>query len=105
MSLLGPKGLKKLSLINLQKAHATRERLLKVKGVKALSDKPFFNEFGIVIDKDPKSLAESLRKNRILGPLALDRFYPQLRSAYLVAVTENRTEDDLKRLVRAVEEA
>jgi glycine dehydrogenase subunit 1 len=105
MSLLGPKGLKKLALINLKKAHDTRERLLKVKGVRPLSDKPFFNEFGVTIDKEPKGLAASLRKNKIMGPLALDRFYPDIQSAYLVAVTENRTEDDLQRLVRSVEEA
>lgn len=105
MSLLGPKGLRKLALINLKKAHDTRDRLLRVKGVKALSDKPFFNEFGVVIDKEPKGLAASLRRNKIMGPLALDRFYPEIKSAYLVAVTENRTEDDLQRLVRAVEEA
>ena len=105
MSLLGSKGLKKLALLNVDNAHRTRERLLKVKGVKALSDKPFFNEFGLVIEKDPKNLAASLRKNKIMGPLALDRFYPELKSTYLVAVTENRTESDLERLVRAVEEA
>jgi len=105
MSLLGSKGLKKLALLNVDNAHRTRDRLLKVKGVKALSDKPFFNEFGLVIEKDPKTLAASLRKNKIMGPLALDRFYPGLKSAYLVAVTENRTQADLERLVKAVEEA
>ncbi len=105
MSLLGSKGLRKLALLNLDNAHRTHDRLLKVKGVKALSNKPFFNEFGLVIDKDPQSLASSLRKNKIMGPLALDRFYPALNKAYLVAVTENRTEADLERLVKAVEEA
>jgi glycine dehydrogenase subunit 1 len=105
LSLLGPQGLKKLSLINIHKAHQTRERLLKVNGVKALSDKPFFNEFGVIIDKDPKGLAESLRRNKIMGPLAIDRFYPAMKSSYLVAVTENRTDADLDRLVKAVEDA
>ena len=105
MTLLGPKGLKKLSWINVQKAHETHERLLKIKGVRPLSQKHFFNEFAVVIDKDPKSLAENLRRNKILGPLALDRFYPALRSAYLVAVTENRTGADLERLERAITEA
>ena len=105
LSLLGPKGLRKLALINVKKAHETRERLLGVAGVRACSEKPFFNEFALAIDKDPKSLADSLRRHNILGPLALDRFYPEMRSAYLVAVTENRTEADLERLVRAVEQA
>lgn len=105
MSLLGPKGLKKVALINLKKAAETHERLLKIRGVKALSDKHYFNEFAIQIDRDPASLRDSLRKNKIMGPLPLNRFYPALKNAYLVAVTENRTEADLARLEKAVSEA
>jgi glycine dehydrogenase subunit 1 len=105
LSLLGKKGLKKLALINLKKAHDTRERLLKIPGVQGLSSRPFFNEFAITIDRDARSLKESLRKNRVLGPLALEGFYPGMKGAYLVAVTENRTDGDLERLVRAIEEA
>ena len=104
MSLLGLKGIKKLALINLKKAHETQERLLKLKGVKPLFAKPFFNEFAIVIEKDPIRLKENLRKNKILGPLSMDHFYPELKSSYLVAVTENRTEADLTRLEKAIQE-
>jgi glycine dehydrogenase subunit 1 len=105
MSLLGPKGIKKLALINLKKAHETQERLLKLKGVRPLFKGPFFNEFAVVIDKDPARLKDSLRKHKILGPLAINPFYPQLKSSYLVAVTENRTEADLLRLEKALVEA
>lgn len=105
MSLLGPKGIKKLSLINLKKAHETRERLLKIKGVSPLFGGAFFNEFALTIDKDPARLKESLRKHKILGPFQMSRFYPQFRSSYLVAVTENRTETDLARLEKALGEA
>ena len=41
----------------------------------------------------------------MLGPLPLADLYPSLRSAYLVAVTENRTDGDLDRLARAIEDA
>ena len=105
LSLLGKKGLKKLALINLKKAHEARARLLKIPGVRAFSDGPFFNEFALKIDRDPQRLKESLHKQKVLGPLALAGLYPSLRSVYLVAVTENRTDGDVERLAKAIEEA
>ncbi len=105
LSLLGREGVKKLALLNLRNAHSAYDRLLKVKGVRPFSKSPFFNEFTVHIDRDPKKLRESLRKHGILGPLPLARFFPELSSAYLVAVTEKRTAGDLDRLVKAIEEA
>lgn len=105
LSMLGKKGLKKLSLTNLQKAQEARERLLKVPGVTAPWKQPFFNEFALKIERDPQSLKESLHKHKILGPLSLAGLYPALGNAYLVAVTENRTEEDVESLVKAVSEA
>ena len=105
LSMLGQKGLKKLSLINLQKAHEARERLLKISGVSALSEQPFFNEFALRIDRNAESLKESLHRNKLLGPLSLQGFYPGMEQAYLVAVTENRTGQDIERLAKAIEEA
>jgi glycine dehydrogenase subunit 1 len=105
LSMLGQKGLKKLALINLQKAHEAKNRLLKIPGVSSFADKPFFNEFALKIDRDPQSLRENLRRQKILGPLRLSDFYPELGSVYLVAVTENRTREELDRLVLAIEGA
>jgi glycine dehydrogenase subunit 1 len=103
MTLLGAKGIRKIGLLNLKNAHDTHERLLKIKGVRAFSNKPFFNEFALIIDKDEKKLKENLETQKIIGPLSLSRFYPDMKSAYLFAVTENRTAADMDRLVRAIE--
>ena len=105
LALLGQEGIKKLALLNLGKAHQTYERLLKVKSVREFSKKPFFNEFALWIDKDRQALRRSLKKWNLLGPLALEDFYPEMKSAYLFAVTEKRTQEDLDTLVRAIEEA
>ncbi len=105
LTLLGPEGLRKLGLLNLRNAHETFERLTRLKGVQAFSTRPFFNEFALLIDRDPASLRRSLEKQKILGPLPLAPFYPELRSGYLVAVTETRTAADLERLERAIAEA
>ena len=103
LSMLGQKGLKKLSLINWQKAHEARARLLKISGVSAFAEQSFFNEFALKIERDPQSLKENLHRHKILGPLALSGFYPELEQVYLVAVTENRTSADLERLAQAIE--
>ena len=104
LSLLGKNGLKKLALLNLENASETHARLLQIPGVRAFSKKSFFNEFVLWIDKDPDKLKESLSRHKILGPLSLDRFYPELRRAYLFAVTENRVASDLARLEQAISE-
>ena len=105
LSMLGKKGLKKLSLINLQKAQEARNRLLKIKGVSAFAEQPFFNEFALKIDREPQSLKESFRRHKILGPLHLKDFYPEMDSVYLIAVTENRTLEEVERLAQAISKA
>ncbi|MBI3316219.1 MAG: aminomethyl-transferring glycine dehydrogenase subunit GcvPA [Candidatus Omnitrophica bacterium] len=105
LTLLGKEGIKKVGLLNLEKAHTTFERLTKIKGVSGFSTKPFFNEFAVRVDKDSRRLKESLKKHKILGPLALERFFPDMTSTFLVAVTEKRTASDLDHLAKAIEEA
>ncbi len=103
LALLGKEGIRKLGLLNIQNAHETYERLLKIKGVREFSRKPFFNEFVVLIDRDKNHLKKNLRTHRILGPLSVERWYPELRSGYLVAVTEKRTKEDLGHLASAIE--
>lgn len=105
LTLLGKEGIRKLGLLNIQNAHETYERLKKIKGVREFSKKPFFNEFALFIDKDKGHLKENLRRHHILGPLSLERFYPEVESGYLVAVTEKRTQSDLQHLGAAIEES
>lgn len=104
LALLGKAGLKKLSLLNYQNAHEVYRRILKIPAVSEVTKKTFFNEFPVQIEKDPKRLRKSLKKYGILGPLALEQFYPDQPSRYLFAVTEKRTNEDLEKLVRAIEE-
>ena len=104
LSLLGKEGLKKLALLNAAKARKTHDRLLKIPGVHALSDAPFFNEFALRIDKDARKLKENLKKRNLLGPLSLENFYPEMKNSYLFAVTEKRTDADLEKLAAALDE-
>ncbi len=105
LSLLGKQGIRKVGLLNLRNAHEASDRLLKIKGVSAFSQKPFFNEFAVIINKDKAKLKESFKKYGFLGPLSMENFYPEISSGYLVAVTEKRTESDIEVLAKAIEEA
>ena len=102
LSLLGKEGLRKLALLNLKNAHETYESLLKAKGVKEFSKRPFFNEFALYLEGDSSRLEKSLEAHKILGPLSLSSFYPEKKGAYLFAVTENRTQGDRRRLLEAL---
>ncbi len=103
LCLLGKEGIKKLSLLNLDNAHRAYDRLIRLKGIREFSKKPFFNEFVLWVDRDASALKKNLSKQKIMGPLCLDRFYPDMKDGYLFAVTENRTLSDLERLVKAIE--
>ena len=105
LTLLGKEGVRRLGLLNLQNAHESYETLARIKGVKEFSKRPFFNEFVLFIHKDKNHLKERLSNHRILGPLLVERFYHELKSGYLVAVTEKRTKSDLQHLASAIEES
>ena len=105
MTLLGRRGIRKIGLLNVQNAQQAYEKLIKIKGVRPFSDKPFFNEFTLFIDKDKTKLQDSFKKHKILGLLDLEKFYSNMANRYLVAVTEKRTKQDLETLAKAIEEA
>lgn len=105
LSVLGPKGFRRIGELNVQKSHEAYEKLLKLNGVKAYADTPFFNEFTLKIDKDPTSLERSFQENQLIGPLHLGRFDQKRTNHYLVAVTEQRTSDEIDRLVEAIRNA
>jgi len=105
LCLLGKEGLKRLSLLNVHKAHQVYRRLLKIKGVFPVGTHPFFNEFVLEIKKDPAALHKKMAAQRIIGPLALGPLDASRRGQYLFAVTEKRTEEELSRLVRSLEDA
>ncbi len=89
MSVYGKQGLRELAVQNLSKAHYLAEGL----------DRPFsgrfFNEF--VVKPRRCSVEEALRallEKKILGGVALQRFYPELGECLLLCATEmNRRED------------
>ena len=97
LSLLGKNGLSKLAETNLSKAIYLKNKLMKIKGIKAAFTSPHFNEFAIEINSSPKKFLASLRKQGIIGGLPLEGFYPGHKNAVLVTATEMNSAQEMDR--------
>ncbi len=99
---LGPRGLREMALLNLHKAAFAKERLLKVSGVAARFAGATFNEFALRLKKKPDAVLGQLRRKRIVGGVALGRWYPELADCILCCVTEQKTREQIEALCAAL---
>jgi len=93
MSLYGKQGLRELAVQNLAKAHYLAE------GLERRFSGRFFNE--VVIRprrRTPQEALQLLLEKKILGGLALARFFPELAGCLLVCATEMSRREDIDAL-------
>jgi len=109
LSLLGRQGLIDVSELCCRKAHYAAERLCELPDLELMFPRPFFKEFTLRCHGDATVLIDRAAAAGFdLGP-ALGRF-PRLREslgdaadqALLVAVTEQRTREEIDRLVESL---
>jgi glycine dehydrogenase subunit 1 len=98
MTLLGKEGLREMAGQNLSKAHFALGELEKIPGVRRAFEGPFFNEFTVSLPRSVDSVNQLLLREKIVGPLALDAFYPELPNHALVCVTETTTRAQIENL-------
>ncbi len=103
MTVLGKQGLKEVANQCLQKAHYAQAQMAKLPGWKPVYGGAFFNEFMFRTPVPPKKLQEALAERKILGPIDVGRFYPELDGVAMFAVTEKRTKAEIDNLVAALE--
>jgi len=102
---LGRRGIGEVAEQNLHKAHYLQGRLLKETPAESLYDRPFFNEFAVVL---PGKAAEVLPRMEEAGFFAgvdlhsLDHDMPE--GALLIAVTERRTRKEMDGYVETLKE-
>ncbi|HLC17678.1 MAG TPA: aminomethyl-transferring glycine dehydrogenase subunit GcvPA [Thermodesulfobacteriota bacterium] len=101
---LGLRGIKKLARTNLSRAYYLRKKLLSIEGVAQGFASPVFNEFTIRIDGDPERVLSRLLEKKIIGGLALKRFYPELKNHILVTATEMNLPEDIDRFAAELRE-
>ena len=95
LAVMGKQGLRRVGELCLAKAHYAAEKLKSVPGVRLAFQAPFFHEFVLQLPKSPDGVVKALAKQKILAGIPLDRYEPQLKDSLLVAVTENRTREEI----------
>ena len=103
MSLLGETGLRKLALLNHEKAVATRDALAAIPGVEVLTPR-FFNEFAIRLPRNAAQVVDTLAAHHILAGVPYSRLAPDagMDDVLLVAATETTLDHDIKLLAASL---
>ena len=107
LSLLGRAGLVELSELCLRKAHYAAEQIGSIPGMSLAFDRPFFKEFAVRSNRPLEQVLRAARDAGFdLGP-SCDRFaaLPAARDLFLVAVTEQRTREEIDQLASVLRTA
>jgi glycine dehydrogenase subunit 1 len=104
LCLLGKEGLRELALQNLAKARFAAEEIGRVPGVRLPFSAPTFNEFVIELPRSARLANRRLLDEKIVGPLAIGRWYPELTKHGLVCVTETMPRTEIERFATELRE-
>ncbi|HOC82793.1 MAG TPA: glycine dehydrogenase, partial [Synergistales bacterium] len=100
LSLLGPQGLAEVGGQIMAKTEYALGRLEKSgKFRRAFPGVPCFREAVLLSERPVKELNRRLLDAGIIGGYSLEPLYPELENGWLLAVTENRTKQEIDRLV------
>lgn len=101
MTALGKKGVREMAAANLQKAHYAKNAF-KAAGIEVVYEGHSFNEFVVKLNKPVKEINQALLQKGIIGGYDLGRDYPELANHMLIAVTEQRSKEEIDTLVKEV---
>ena len=104
MATLGKQGLQRVGELSATKAHYAAEQLTKVPGVSLRFASPFFKEFTLRLPKSPTTVVGKLARKRILPGVPLRTYDRALADCLLVAVTEQRTREEIDAYAAALAE-
>jgi glycine dehydrogenase subunit 1 len=102
LCLLGKQGLREMAEQNLAKAQYALAKLEEIPGVKRALTGPVFNEFVIRLPRSVRLVNAQLLREKIIGPLPLGQFYPDLTKCGLVCVTETTSREEIDRLATSI---
>ncbi|NYE05011.1 glycine dehydrogenase subunit 1 [Bacillus niacini] len=101
MTALGKKGVREIAAANLQKAHYAKNAF-KAAGIEVVYEGHSFNEFVVKLNTPVKEINQALLQKGIIGGYDLGRDYPELANHMLIAVTEQRSKEEIDTLVKEV---
>jgi glycine dehydrogenase subunit 1 len=102
LATMGKRGVQEVAHQNLQKAHYAASEIAKLDGYDLKFSAPFFNEFVITTPKPAADVTRALADKNIIGGVALDSYYPAMKNALLVCVTETAKRAAIDNLVQAL---
>jgi glycine dehydrogenase subunit 1 len=96
----GKEGVRELAMHNLAKANYAAQQFSTIGGAKLLFPRsPRFHEFVLETPESPELLNAQLLKQRVIGGLPLNRWYPELGNASLWCTTELNTREQIDQAV------
>ena len=96
---MGPRGMRQVAELCLQKARYAAERLSAQAACCLAFDRPTLKEFTVRIAGRPvQEVVDTAAANGVFAGVPLGRWYPELADCLLVAVTERRTKEEIDRL-------
>jgi len=95
MSLLGPRGLRKVALACHQNLLSLQKKLATVSGIKPLFTQPAFHEMVIHLSQPVDMVLQQLAQLKIQAGFNVSRAYPNLSNGLLLCVTETKTEEEI----------
>jgi glycine dehydrogenase subunit 1 len=102
LSTMGKRGVQEVARQNLQKAHYAASEISKLTGYELKFSAPFFNEFVLRTPNPSTQVLNELLSQQIIGGIPLERYYPEMRDALLVCVTETAKKEAIDKLVSAL---
>jgi glycine dehydrogenase subunit 1 len=96
LTVYGKEGMRELALHNLAKASYAAQQFSSVGGARLLfTASPRFHEFVLQTSESPEQINAQLLKQKVIGGLALSRWYPELGNASLWCTTELNTRQQI----------
>jgi glycine dehydrogenase subunit 1 len=96
LTVYGKEGIRELALHNLAKASYAAQQFSSVGGARLLfTASPRFHEFVLQTSESPEQINAQLLKQKVIGGLALSRWYPELGNASLWCTTELNTRQQI----------
>jgi glycine dehydrogenase subunit 1 len=102
LATMGRRGVREVARQNLQKAHYAASEIARLDGFSLRFASPFFNEFVVRAPRPATEIQNRLLDNKIIGGVALECYYPEMKDSLLVCVTETAKKEAIDDLVRAL---
>jgi glycine dehydrogenase subunit 1 len=102
LAAMGRTGIAKVARLCFDKAHYAAREIAKLPGYSLPYAGPFFKEFVVKPARSVEKVLEACRTEGILGGVALKPFYPDMADMMLVAVTEQRTREEIDKFVKVL---